>query len=1010
MSGSRHEWKMWKGHFLLLLLVSCRSVVPSTADDLDEHETGSTSLDGDVGPAETGPAETGPAETGPAETGLAETGPAETGPAETGLAETGPAETGPAETGLAETGPAETGPAETGPAETGPAETGPAETGPAETDPSSTGLSGIGTDGTNGTSGTSSLDTDETGLETVCGDGIVEGDESCDDEGESVDCNDDCTPAICGDGVINVTAEEQCDDGAPSASCDDDCSSVVCGDGTHNALAGEQCDGTDLDGASCEGEGFDGGVLGCSSSCLVDVSGCFVCGDGIVGPGEPCDGANLDGGTCESVGFDAGALSCQADCSGFDTSSCIMLLCGDGIIEGAETCDGVDLSGSDCFDLGFDGGTLGCQADCATYDTSACITFSCGNDMVEGMETCDGTDLEGSSCIGQGFDGGTLACAAGCGTYDTSGCFVCGDGVAEGPEFCDGVDVGGSTCVAQGFDSGMLGCMADCSAYDTSGCFVCGDGVAEGPEACDGADLLGSDCTDPGFDSGTLACDASCAFDTSNCTGCGDGVIGGTEQCEGADLNGETCITQGFVFGVLGCGSGCAFNASNCVDSTNEIEPNDDGAVAVATNDFSAADANGPFTTDTLIAAAINPVGDDDVFTVSNPEPGYAVLSLETYGPIPGACDLPTNTVIEVRTSTNMLITSNDEGGINSCSLINNLILLPGITIYVRVIDLGDNTMIPAYHLHVRIDPVFCGDGVVGPGEQCDDGGLVSGDGCSATCVAEAAIQEIEPNATGAQADATGIVVSGTTLLGGMIGAIGDLDRFRVELAAPQVIRFETFSAVGVCNGITTTLRVFNAAGVQLITDTTTGISACSAITFPLPAGTFYVQVEEAGNNGVIPTYMLEVAFQGDAGVETEANEDPLTASLNISGASNVYVFGDHTMNVDSDYYAITVPVSGSSVRAEVFEGDRAIETCESNGIDSRLALYDAAGVELANDDDAGRGYCSLIDGTGTTPLHVGAHNLAAGTYYAQVRASAFAQASAAGQFIYRLSVTVRQP
>src|SRR5262245_17057818 len=31
-----------------------------------------------------------------------------------------------------------------------------------------------------------------------------------------------------------------------------------------------------------------------------------------------------------------------------------------------------------------------------------------------------------------------------------------------------------------------------------------------------------------------------------------------------------------------------------------------------------------------------------------------------------------------------------------------------------------------------------CGDGVMGSGEACDDGNLVSGDGCSSTCTLEA--------------------------------------------------------------------------------------------------------------------------------------------------------------------------------------------------------------------------------------------------------------------------------
>src|SRR5262249_35967116 len=34
-------------------------------------------------------------------------------------------------------------------------------------------------------------------------------------------------------------------------------------------------------------------------------------------------------------------------------------------------------------------------------------------------------------------------------------------------------------------------------------------------------------------------------------------------------------------------------------------------------------------------------------------------------------------------------------------------------------------------------DEGVCGDGSVDPGEQCDDGNTISGDGCSATCQTE---------------------------------------------------------------------------------------------------------------------------------------------------------------------------------------------------------------------------------------------------------------------------------
>jgi cysteine-rich repeat protein len=744
-----------------------------------------------------------------------------------------------------------------------------------------------------------------------------------------------------------------------------------------------------------------------------------VCGNDITEDLEACDGRDLNEETCVTRGFDGGELACAADCSDYDTSSCTVSTCGDDVVDGDDVCDGTDLAGEDCVSLGFDAGTLACAVDCSGFDTSGCISFSCGNDVIEGMEVCDGTDLGGQTCASQGFGGGVLGCAPDCNGFDTSGCIVfsCGNDVIEDMEVCDGADLGGESCVSQGFDGGTLGCAPDCSAYATAACHLCGDGVAAGPEACDGADLLGTDCAGLGFDGGSLACDASCGFDTAACHLCGDGVMAGPEQCDGADLGGQTCQGLGFDFGNLMCGSGCGLDQIRCVSITTETEPNDDGMVAPGTNDFSAANANGPYTADALIAASIEPVGDDDVFAISNPGPGYIIVALETYGPVPGQCPAGVDTVLFLHAATGLQLAVNDDGGINSCSLLTGIPIPPGTTLYARVIDFGDNSAIASYHLHIRVDPVVCGDGVAGPGEQCDDGNLAAGDGCSATCMVEGAIQEIEPNGTSAQADAAGIVITGDAFIGGVIGPVlGDLDRFRLELADPQIVRFETFTSLGRCDpGYATTLRLFDAAGAQIIADTGallgSGIANCAALVFPLPAGTFYVQVEETGNNSLLPTYLLEVQLIGDTGTETEPNEDLASANANLAGGvSDVYVFGDHTMQADSDYYAIDVPVAGSSLRLEIIEGDRAIETCESNGIDSRLTLYDAAGVQLVDDDDDGRGFCSLIDGTGATGQDANAHDLPAGTYYAQVRASTAAQANAGGQFIYRLVATVRRP
>ena len=127
----------------------------------------------------------------------------------------------------------------------------------------------------------------------------------------------------------------------------------------------------------------------------------------------------------------------------------------------------------------------------------------------------------------------------------------------------------------------------------------------------------------------------------------------------------------------------------------------------------------------------------------------------------------------------------------------------------------------------------------------------------------------------------------------------------------------------------------------------------------------------------------------------------------NTFSASNVFRFGGHQVNLDQDWYAITVP-AGMSLRAEIIEGGA--ETCDGLNVDSRLTLYTSGGVLLSDDDDSGRGSCSRIDGTGTIPVNPSAHALAAGVYYLQVRASALASLGFEGQFDYRLAVTLRAP
>ena len=129
----------------------------------------------------------------------------------------------------------------------------------------------------------------QAGPQSVCGDGVIEGAETCDDNNtmDGDGCSSNCIDEICGDSILEnngVAPDEECDDGntLDGDGCQGDCT-CLCGDGV--VCGDEQCD----DGNTIDDDD-------CNNMCE---GGMGICGDGMVDEGEECDDGNtVDGDGC----------------------------------------------------------------------------------------------------------------------------------------------------------------------------------------------------------------------------------------------------------------------------------------------------------------------------------------------------------------------------------------------------------------------------------------------------------------------------------------------------------------------------------------------------------------------------------------------------------------------------------------------------------------------------------------------------------------------------------------
>lgn len=307
----------------------------------------------------------------------------------------------------------------------------------------------------------------------ICGNGVVEAQEKCDDgprnSNETPDtCRTDCTFPRCGDNVIDRLKGEECDDGSFNGDqpnrCRTDCALPKCGDSIIDPVNGETCDAGTAnsdsepnrcrsncqsprcgDGVKDSNEECDDGNRGegdgcnfyCESEQRAVSSAAFslstiLCGNGIMEPGEECDQGSQNGNVPDH---------CRQNCA--------LPRCGDRIQDGMEECDDGNTLGND-----------GCSAGCMR-ELALSLTNVCGNRTIDPGEECDAGSSNANIPDHCRFD-----CR-----FPT-----CGDGIKDTSEQCDDRN-----------NKDGDGCTSDCFSE------FCGDGYREMGEECDDGNLIGGD-------------------------------------------------------------------------------------------------------------------------------------------------------------------------------------------------------------------------------------------------------------------------------------------------------------------------------------------------------------------------------------------------------------------------------------------------------------------------------------------------------------------------------------
>ncbi len=622
---------------------------------------------------------------------------------------------------------------------------------------------------------TNQCDTMDSGLceaDNVCGNGEVDGTDYCDDGGTAAGggCSADCQGEL---GVV-CTASSQCDtnqcDTLGSGTCELD---NACGNGEVDGT--DSCDdGGVTDGGGCSADCQRELGVSCTSNGQCDTNQCDTVGSGACEVDNVCGNGEVDGTDfCDDGGATNGG-GCSSDCqlelgvtctssAQCDTNQCDLLgsnqceadnVCGNGQVDGTDFCD--------------DGGVTnggGCSSDCqleigvtctsnGQCDTNQCDLLgsnqceadnTCGNGEVDGTDYCDdGGTSNGGGCSSdcQLELGVTCTSNAQC---DTNQCDLLGSNECEADNTCGNGQVDGTDFCDDGGTSNGGGCSADCqlelgvactsnAQCDTSVCDTPGSDTCEAANVCGNGVVDGTDFCDDGGTSNGGGCSSDCQLENGTaCTAAGnascdsgvcDPTSGGLGTCEAANT----------------CGNGLTEGAEACDDGGVTI---DDGCSATCTTEGGFTCSGTPSTCDAVCGDGLLVLGeecdDDGTETGDGCSDVCEVEDGWFCGNVPSECLEECGDGLVVGSEECDDANTDDGDGCNAeCGEEDGW-----------VCDKEPSVCTPA---------ALCGDGTLDDGEECDDGNDAGDDGCDATCTVETGYScDGEPSTCSLDADGDAI-------------------------------------------------------------------------------------------------------------------------------------------------------------------------------------------------------------------------------------------------------------